>query len=113
MGARPDPLEHGRYWDNVLNVVAGCEIADRSCYNCYAAGQYASGIHTANDVELSRDTVEFRNGRWTWKGPDHFNALPFDHPTYTEPSRWKGVADPLLGPGRPSLWWLNSMSDLF
>jgi protein gp37 len=111
MGVRPDPLDHGRYWDATApNVVGGCVIADRSCYFCYAA-PYAGDIHAANEVELYRGTVEWRNGRWTWTGL--LTKLPPDHPHHTYPLRWPGVEQPLLGPGKPSILWLNSMTDLF
>ena len=110
MGVRPNPLEHGRYWDATLNVVGGCVIADRSCSFCYAA-PYAGGIHAATDIELYRGTVEWRNGRWTWTGL--LTKLPPDHPNHTFPLRWRGVEQPLLGFGKSSILWLNSMADFF
>jgi len=110
MGVRPDPLEHGRYWDATVNVVGGCVIVDSSCYYCYAA-PYAGGIHAATDIELYRGTVEWRNGRWTWTSL--LTKLPPDHPNHTLPLRWRGVEEPLLGPGKSSILWLNSMADLF
>jgi len=110
MGVRPDPLEHGRYWDATVPGVGGCVIADRSCYFCYAP-PYAGGIHAATDIELYRGTVEWRNGRWTWTGL--LTKLPLDHPNQTLPLRWPGVKNPLLGPGKASILWLNSMADFF
>jgi len=110
MGVRPDPLDHGRYHDATVNVVGGCVIADRSCYYCYAP-PYAGGIHAANEVELYRGTVVWRNGRWTWTGL--LTKLPPDHPNHTFPLRWRGVEQPLLGPGKSSILWLNSMADFF
>src|SRR5215831_8948480 len=105
MGVRPFPLEYGRYWDATVNVVGGCVIADRSCSFCYAA-PYAGGIHAATDIELYRGTVEWRNGRWTWTGL--LTKLPRGHPNHTLPLRWRGVEEPLMGPGNPSTLWLNS-----
>ena len=110
MGVRPDPLEHGRYWDATVPGVGGCVIADRSCYFCYAP-PYAGGIHAATDIELYRGTVEWRNGRWTWTGL--LTKLPLDHPNQTLPLRWPGVKNPLLGPGKASILWLNSMADFY
>src|SRR5262245_34812718 len=109
MGVRPNPLDHGRYWDATVNVCGGCAMADSGCYFCYAA-PYAGGIHAAADLELYRGTVEWRNGRWTWTGL--LTKLPPDHPNHTFPLRWRGVEQPLLGPGKQSILWLNSMADL-
>jgi protein gp37 len=110
MGVRANPLHHGRYWDASLNVTGSCEIADRSCYFCYAPPD-AAGIQSATDVELWKDTTVWRNGRWTWN--ERLTVLPPEHPAWTFPLRWKGVAAPLLGEGKPSLLWVNSMADLF
>jgi protein gp37 len=110
MEVRPNPLEHGRYWDATLNVVGGCAIVDSSCLNCYAV-PYATGIHAANDVELYRGTTEWRNGHWTWN--ERTTVLPLNHPNYTAAWSWRGAAEPLLGKGKPSILWLNSMADIF
>jgi protein gp37 len=110
MGARSYALLHGHWWDETLNVVGGCVIADTSCVNCYAPPD-AAGIQTATDIELWLDTTVWRNGRWTWNG--RLTVLRPDHPTWTFPLRWKGSPEPLLGDGKPSLLWLNSMADLF
>src|SRR5260221_13382579 len=109
MGVRPNPLHHGRYWDATLNVVGGCEIADRSCYYCYAPPD-AAGIQTATDVALWKDTTVWRNERWTWN--ERLTVLPPEHPAWMFPLRWKGAASPLLGEGKPSQLWVNSMADL-
>jgi protein gp37 len=110
MGVRADALLHGRWWDETLNVAGGCVIADTSCYYCYAPPD-AAGIQTATDIELWKDTTVWRNGRWTWNG--RLTVLRPDHPRWTFPLRWKGSPEPLLGDGKPSLLWLNSMADLF
>jgi protein gp37 len=110
MGVREDALLHGRWWDETLNVVGGCVIADTSCYYCYAPPD-AGGIQTATDIELWLDTTVYRNGRITWNG--HLSVLRPDHPRWTFPLRWKGSPEPLLGDNRPSLLWINSMADLF
>jgi protein gp37 len=110
MGVRPDPLDHGRYWDATLNVVGGCEIVDRSCRFCYAPPD-AAGLQTSRDVELYKNTTVFKHGRWTWNG--RLTVRPPEDSTWTDPLRWKGVAEPLLGKGKPSILWVNSMSDIF
>jgi protein gp37 len=110
MGARRDALLHGRWWDETLNVVGGCVIADTSCYYCYAALD-AGTLQTATDIELWLGTTVWRNERWTWNG--RLTVLRPDHPRWTFPLRWKGSPEPLLGDGKPSLLWLNSMADLF
>jgi protein gp37 len=110
MGVRADALAHGRWWDDTLNVVGGCVIADTSCYYCYAPLD-AGTLQSATDIELWKDTTVWRNGRWTWNG--RLTVLRPDHPTWTFPLRWKGSPEPLLGDGKPSLLWLNSMADLF
>jgi protein gp37 len=91
-------------------VVGGCETVDPSCDNCYAV-PYATGIHAANDIELYRGTTERKHGRDTWSG--NLTVLPPDHPTWTAPLRWRGPEKPLLGAGKPSIVWVNSMADLF
>jgi protein gp37 len=110
MGVREYALLHGHYWDETLNVVGGCVIADSSCKYCYAALD-AGTLQEGTDIELWLDTTEYRNGRWTWNG--RLTVLRPDHPRWTFPLRWKGSPEPLLGDGKPSLLWLNSMADLF
>jgi protein gp37 len=110
MGVREDALLHGRWWDETRNVVGGCVIADPSCHFCYAPPD-AARIQTETDIELWKDTTVWRNGRWTWNG--RLTVLRPDHPTWTFPLRWKGSPEPLLGDGKPSLLWVNSMADLF
>jgi protein gp37 len=110
MGVRPNPLEHGRYWDATVNVVGGCEIVDASCRYCYAAPD-AAGIQTATDIELYKNTTVFKRGRWIWNR--RLTVLPPEHPAWTFALRWRGAKEPLLGRGAASILWVNSMSDLF
>ena len=110
MGVRSNPQDHGRFWDATKNYFAGCIIADPSCLYCYAP-VYAAGAHSAADLELYRGTFVFRNGRWTWSGV--LTVLRPDHPDWYFPLGWKGVENPVLGAGRPSLLWVNSMADIF
>ena len=98
------------YWDRTENVVAGCHVVEHSCLNCYAVS-YAAGIHTANDVELYRGTTELKHGRKTWSGL--LRVKPLNDPTYTIPLTWQGAKEPVMGPGKPSIFWANSMADPF
>ena len=111
MEVRPNPLEHGRWWDATINFVGGCVIADHSCYYCYAPVD-AGGLLTSRDIELYRGTTEWRNGRRAWTGL--LTEKPPEHPSWSELLNWPGVPwVPLLGAGQPSLIWLNSMADIF
>src|SRR4051794_38999902 len=110
MAARKYPLHWGRYWDSTLNVFGGCAIVDTSCVNCYAPWR-AGGIQTATNKALYMGTTVWVAGRWTWN--ENITELPSGHPAWTYPLEWKGSAEPLLGPGQPSLIFLNSMADLF
>jgi len=121
MAVRPDPLEHGRYWDGTVNVLFGCEfghrfvrgrkLIDPSCLFCYAV-TYAAGLHTKNDLERYRGTTEPRGGRDTWTVPPYLTVLPDGHADWTDFLSWK-FPNPLLGKGKPGIIFLNSMSDLF
>jgi len=123
MGVRPDPLDHGRYWDGTItNRVLGCEFAHRfvdgrkiidpSCLNCYAV-TYAAGLRKANDLERYRGTTEpNKRGRDSWTVPPHLTVLEDGHADWADFFGWE-FDEPLLGKGKPGIIWLNSMSDLF
>lgn len=111
MSARPDPLEHGRWWDGTWNPVGGCRVVDTSCDNCYAPWR-AAGIQTATGKKLYIGTTKRdEDGKDTWNG--RLTYLPPDHPAWDYPFNWKGAAQPLLGPGKMSLLWVGSMADIF
>jgi protein gp37 len=63
------------------------------------------------DVELYRSTTTFKDGRFLFNGTLH--ELPPGHPGWSFPVRWPGAARPLLGPGKPSLIFVNGMSEMF
>jgi protein gp37 len=82
---------------------------DPSCRYCYAAD--ATRLQIANGVELYKDTIEYRNDRWTWTG--NLTVLEDDHSTWSSFLRQRFPQPPLFGPGKPSILWLNSMADLY
>jgi protein gp37 len=109
MGVRPNPLEHGRYWDRTENPAAsGCHFADYSCVNCYAI-TYAAGVHAKNDIDLYRGTTKPNKHGWSGR----LSYKPLNDPAYTIPLTWPGAKEPVMGPGKPSIFWANSMADLF
>jgi protein gp37 len=110
VGVRPHPLENGRYWDGTWNPVAGCEPVSPGCLYCYAA-RAAATLQTATGTPLYQGTTVKRGERYFFNGK--LTVLPPDASDWTFPLRWKGAAEPLLGPGQPSLLWLGSMSELF
>ena len=71
----------------------------------------AARLQTEMGVELYIGTTKFKHGRWTWNGET--KELRPDHYYWTFPLDWKGSDAPLLGRGKPSLIFVNSMSDPF
>jgi protein gp37 len=109
MAARPDPLSFERFWDSTMNVVAGCVPAGTSCKNCYAPR--LTPVLIKKKVALYYGTTVKVRGKWVWNGET--NELAADSPIWNTPFK-KGVPwTPLLGPGKPNIIFLNSMSDLF
>ncbi len=103
----------GWWWDRAWNPVAGCRPISPGCTNCFAAalavnyGQYTGAGVTA----LHPGIVDVVNGRPVFNGI--LTAAPRGHDIWTEPLRWSGADDPVLGVGEPSLIWTGSMSDIF
>jgi len=85
-------------------------MADYSCRFCFAA-DLARGLQTATGNALHSGTTKLVKDVPTYNG--HFTERAPDDPLWGEILRWKGVKKPLMGPGQPSIWWLNSMTDLF
>lgn len=110
MGVRPHPLAHGRWWDATWNTVGGCALISPGCLNCYAA-RSAGTLQTSTETALYLGTTQRRGDRYSFNGK--LTALPPEHPNWTFPLDWKGAAEPLLGPGQPSLLWVADMADLF
>jgi len=51
------------------------------------------------------------NGTAVFNG--HLSAARRGHPIWSWPLRWKGVANPALGPGQPGLIFIGDMCDIF
>ena len=100
----------GAWWDASWQVSGGCLYISEGCRFCYAA-LHIGTLHASLDASLYRDTTEFAEGRHTFNGALH-ELAPGD-PVWTFPLDWKGHHRPLLGPGRPSLIFLNDMSETF
>jgi protein gp37 len=96
------------WWDASWNVVGGCSPVSIGCRRCYAA--LLSGTQQSS-VPLYRGTTEMVRGRPVFNGK--LTVWPPNHPTWRWPLKWKGVEDPLLGPGQPSLIFVGDMSDVF
>jgi len=90
--------------------VFGCKPLTPGCLNCYAA-RCAGTLQTATDIALYVGTTDLKAGRYTFNG--ELRVLPPGHPSWTFPRDWKGAANPVLGPGKPSLLWISDMSELF
>jgi protein gp37 len=78
--------------------------------NCYAA-RAAATLQTSTENPLYLGTTQKRGERYVFNGK--LTAQPAEHPNWTFPLDWKGSAEPLLGPGQPSLLWVVDMADLF
>ena len=98
------------YWDATWNTMGGCRPLSAGCVNCYAARDVGT-LQADLDVPLYRDTTKFAGGRHRFNGT--LRALPPEHPEWTFPLRWKGTAQPFLGPGKPSLIFVGDMAEIF
>jgi protein gp37 len=98
------------WWDQTWNTMAGCRLISAGCLNCFAARD-AGTLHTDLDIPLYRGTTEFKRGRYIFNGT--LRDLPPEHPAWTFPLRYNGAAKPLLGPGKPSLIFVNGMVEMF
>jgi protein gp37 len=100
----------GAWWDTTWQVLGGCLPISEGCRFCYAA-RHIGTLHAAVDAALYRDTTEFAEGRHAFNGTLH--EVSQDDPVWTYPLDWKGHPRPLLGPGRPSLIFVNDMTETF
>jgi protein gp37 len=98
------------WWDATWNTMGGCRPISKGCLNCYAA-RNAVTLQSDLDVSLYRDTTKLKKERHVFNGTLH--DLPPEHPEWTYPLRWKGAAQPLLGPGMPSLIFVGDMTEIF
>jgi protein gp37 len=95
-----------------VELPGGCLPISPGCKNCYAAqiagtktwpfAGYA-GIH--NGVTVVKDKRRVFNGEAT--------AAPEGHPVSTKPLHLPPAKDPKLGPGKPSLIFVQDMGELF
>jgi protein gp37 len=104
------PNSEGAWWDASWQVSGGCQHISEGCLNCYAA-LHIGTLHASVNASLYRDTTEFADGRHTFNGTLH-ELAPGD-PVWTFPLDWKGASRPLLGRGKPSLIFVNDMSETF
>jgi len=100
----------GNWWDATWNPVSGCSPVSPGCKNCYAA-QLAATQQTSHEIPLHLGTTDFRNEKPRFNG--RLTALRAGHPEWVSPLKWPGARHPLLGPGRPSLIFVGSMTDVF
>lgn len=82
--------------ERTWNPTAGCNVASAGCLNCYAA-LMATRL-AAMGQEKYQGTAEWRNGRAVFTGQINLDEAALDAP--------KKVI-------KPSIWFVNSMSDLF
>jgi protein gp37 len=100
----------GAWWDRTWNTIGGCRPLSAGCLNCFAAHD-AAGLQASLGVPLYRDTTTFKAGRDVFNGT--LRELPPGHPAWSDPLRWERTARPLLGPGMPSLIFVNGLSETF
>jgi protein gp37 len=96
--------------DASWNPVGGCSLVSTGCLNCYAA-DLAAGQQTAHRISLYLGVTRWKNERPVFN--DRLTALPPDHPEWSMPLKWLGSPTPKLGPGKPSIIFVGSMSDIF
>jgi protein gp37 len=98
----------GWYWDCSFNPVAGCCEMSPGCRFCYSKHEIVT-LHRETEAQLYADIT-------TWlKGEPWFNGWT----TAQSPGRgwywplfFRGVPNPVLGPGQPSIIFVCDMSDL-
>jgi protein gp37 len=103
----------GAWWDASWNPAGGCRPVSPGCTNCYAPRViynysrarrwWANTVH-ANVIEVVNGIPVFNK---------NLSAARPGHPLWSWPRRWAGAEHPLLGPGKPSLIFAFSLSDLF
>jgi protein gp37 len=98
------------WWDATWNTMFGCRPLSPGCRRCYAA-RNAATLHTDLDVPFYRGTTISKGTRHAFNGT--LRERPREHPEWASPLRWKGAAHPLLGPGMPSLIFVNDMTEMF
>jgi protein gp37 len=104
-------MRNREYWDQIWNVVGGCEPQSEGCLNCYAARLAV----TRQTDALHRGTTKFKlvEGRRRHIFTGRLTVLPPTHPTWIFPLILPRAPSPKLGPGHPSLIFIEDMAELF
>jgi protein gp37 len=106
-------MRNREYWDEIWNVVGGCEPQSEGCLNCYAAKLAG----TRQWDPLHKGTTKFKlvedKRRHVFIGAPHLTVLPPTHPTWIFPLTLPRAPYPKLGPGQPSLIFIEDMAELF
>lgn len=103
-------MNDDHWWDETWNPVGGCSPISPGCDNCYA--QLLAGTQqTAHRIPLYLGTTDWLRGEPVYNG--RLTTSPPAHDDWKKPFRFRGAAQPKLGPGRPSLLWAGSMCEIF
>jgi protein gp37 len=94
--------------DATWNPIGGCSIHSPGCAPCYA--QQLAGTRLSKHP-LYAGTTDKVKGKPVFNGK--LTIAPDDHPVWQWPLKWRGAAEPVLGPGMPSTIFVGDMSDLF
>jgi protein gp37 len=91
------------YREQTWNVIVGCSRVSAGCDNCYAIpeSQRMSGnpaITKKHGVNPYEKLVQVRNGKLDFSGKLHFFEDRLDAPLRVK---------------RPTVWFVNSLSDLY
>jgi protein gp37 len=97
------------WWDWSWNPVSGCSPISTGCRYCFVPPWLHS--HTWESATVHDGVTEVRHGRPVWTGV--IRTLPDGDPLWTFPLTWPGVDNPALGPGKPSLIFIDVTGDLF
>jgi protein gp37 len=104
-------MRRREYWDEIWNVVGGCEPQSPGCLNCYAARLAG----TRQSDALHRGTTKFKliegKRRHTFTG--RLTVWKPTHPAWKFPLTLPRAPYPKLGPGQPPLIFISDMAELF
>jgi protein gp37 len=101
----PTPIE---WTDATWTTAGGCSLVGPECTHCYA--QKLSGTRLKHHPLYAGTTVQGKAGP-VFNG--HLTQAADNADVWTWPLRWRGAKKPKLGPGKPSLIFVDDMSDLF
>jgi protein gp37 len=102
----PTPIE---WTDATWNPVGGCDILSPGCINCYAMRLAASA--RLKNHPLYAGTTKMVKGKPVWNGM--LTIAPDGAKVWEWPLIWRGAKQPKLGPGMPSMIFVDDMADLF